>query len=75
MYMYVSYVPSAHGGQERVLDGLKLELQTVVRNLIGLLGTECGCPAKAENALNPLSSFSCSMVSILNFISSSRYFY
>lgn len=75
MYIYVPCVPGAHGGQERVLDLLKLELQTVVRNLIGLFRTESGCPAKSESALNPLSSLSCSMVSVLNFISSSEYFH
>lgn len=55
------------------LDVLKLELQTVVRNLIGL-GAESGFSTRVENALKPLSSLSCSMVSILNFISSSGYF-
>lgn len=75
MYMYVLYVSGAPGGQKRVLDLLKLELQTVVRNLIGLLGAESGFSERVESALNPLSFLSCSMVSILPFITSSGYFH
>lgn len=75
MYMYVLCVSGAPGGQKRVLDLLKLELQTVVRNLIGLLGAESGFSARVESALKSLSSLSCSMVSIFHFISSSGYFH
>lgn len=75
MYMYVLCVSGAPGGQKRVLDLLKLELQTVVRNLIGLLRAESGFSERVESVLKPPNSLSCYMVSILNFISSSEYFH
>lgn len=61
MYLCIKYVFGAHGGQKRVLDPLKLELQMILSHL-WVLGIEPGSCGRAASDLH---------VSSLNIIASS----
>lgn len=52
MYVSMSACASTCGGQKRVWDSLKLELEVDVIPLTWVLGTELGSSRKATAALN-----------------------
>lgn len=55
MYVSALYVPGVHGGQKRVLDPPKLELQRAVNHHMGA-GNQTQDPCRATRALTRVNT-------------------